>query len=416
MKFRSRTLAGLVLLAVVGAGCGSSKSTAGTASGNGASGGAASGGGSGGTTTVGLYGDFTGLSASGNKTSLEGLEAGIYEAGLNGVKLKFVQADTQTSPTAALSAAKQLVEQDHVSAVVSVSALTFLAANYLKQQNVPVVGVAEDGGEWATDTNMFSTYGFLDPTKVSTGPGQFFKMVGATDIGTLGYGISPQSADAAKNTALSAQYAGLKVGYENTNFPFGSTNVAPIAIAMKNAGVDGIASETDPNTTFALIQALRQNGDDLKASIVPDGYGGDLAQAGPSAEQIGQDAYFTLSFEPVEMHTQATQQFQTALTHAGVAGEPTYAEYGGYTSAALLVQALKQTGANPSHAALISALSSITDFNAWGLLGGHTLSMANRAASDIGVDGCGYYTKLVGTAFQLVPNADPLCGTEVPGH
>lgn len=382
------------------AGCSSSKSTS-------------SGGGSGAATTIGLFGDFTGESASGNKTSSIGLEAGIYEAGLEGVKLKFVEADTQTSPTGALTAAQKLVEQDHVNAVVAVSALTFLAADYLKKAGIPVVGVAEDGGEWVGDTNMFSTYGFLNPTAVSNGGGEFFKMEGATTIGSLGYGISPQSSSAAKNIVASAQAAGLKIGYLNANFTFGSTNVAPIAIAMKNKGVDGIASETDPNTTFALIQALRQSGDDLKVAIVPDGYGGDLTQAGPNAISIGQGVYFTLSFEPVEMHTQATDLFQSALSHAGVTGDPTYAEYGGYTSAALLTQALKKTGPNPSHTALISALSSITNFNAWGLLGSHQLDLSNRAASAIGVDGCGYYVKLVGSNFQLVPNADPFCGTEV---
>lgn len=411
MKTKNKTaLAGLALLAVVGAGCSSSKSS--TAS----SGGASSSGGSGATTTVGLFGDFTGESASGNKTSNLGLEAGIYEAGLHGVKLRFVQADTQTSPTGALAAAQQLVEQDHVTAVVAVSALTFLAANYLKQHDVPVVGLAEDGGEWVTDDNMFSTFGFLDPTKASTGGGQFFKMEGATNIGVLGYGISPQSADGAKNLAISALAAGLTVSYQNENFPFGSTNVQPIAIAMKNDGVNGISSETDPNTTFSLIQALHQVGDDLKVAVVPDGYGGDLAQAGPNAVAIGQGAYFTLSFEPVEMHTAATEQFQAALAHVGVTGEPTYAEYGGYTSAALLTQALQITGPNPSAAKLISTLSGITDFNAWGLLGSHELNMSDRAASAIGVDGCGYYTKLVGSSFALVPGADPLCGTEITGQ
>ena len=407
MKIGRATLAGLTILGALAAGCGSSKSAStSTSSGSSASGA---------TTTIGLLGDFTGEAASGNKTSNLGLEAGIYEAGLQGVKLKFVQADTQTSPTGALAAAKQLVEQDHVSAIVAVSALTFLATDYLKAQNVPIVGVAEDGGEWVTDSNMFSTYGFLVPTAVSTGAGEFYKMEGATDIGSLGYGISPQSADAAKNIAASARAAGLKVGYLNANFPFGSTNVEPIAIAMKDGGVDGMASETDPNTTFALIQALRQAGDDLKVAVVPDGYGGDLSQAGPAAAQIGQGVYFTLSFEPVEMNTNATKQFQAALTRAGVTGLPTYAEYGGYTSAALLTQALKVTGPNPSNTALISALSKITAFNAWGLLGNHPVSMSDRAASAIGPGGCGYYTKLVGSNFQLVPNADPFCGTEVSG-
>lgn len=410
MKIARTALVGAVAVAALAAGCSSSKSTS-TDKGSGTT----SGSGSGGTTTIGLYGDFTGLSASGNKTSVLGLEAGIYQAGLEGVKLRFDEADTQTSPTGALAAAQKLVEQDHVNAVVAVSALTFLAASYLAKNDIPVVGVAEDGSEWASDPNMFSAYGFLNPSAVSTGGGEFFKMEGATAIGAVGYSISPTSADAAKSIAKSAQAAGLTAPYVNANFPFGSTNVQPVAIQMKSDGVNGLASETDPNTTFALIAALKQLGDDLKVAIIPDGYGGDLSQAGPSAETIGQGAYFTLSFEPVEMETAATKQFQADLAHVGVTGLPTYAEYGGYAGVALLVQGLQMTGADPSHSTLISALSSITNFNAWGLLGDHDLSMADRAASAIGVDGCGYYTKLVGTSFQLVPGADPLCGTEISG-
>ena len=109
--------------------------------------------------------------------------------------------------------------------------------------------------------NMFSVFGFLNPADVSTTFGQLYKLLGAHIVGTLGYGISPSSADSAKGAAVSAQAAGLKVGYLNANFPFGGTNVAPEALAMKTAGVDGLYGSVDPNTSFALITALRQDGD-----------------------------------------------------------------------------------------------------------------------------------------------------------
>lgn len=32
-----------------------------------------------------------------------------------------------------------------------------------------------------------------------------------------------------------------------------------------------------------------------------------------------------------------------------------------------------------------------------------------------GPDGCEYFVKLSGSTFHLVPNADPLCGTIIPG-
>jgi ABC-type branched-subunit amino acid transport system substrate-binding protein len=370
--------------------------------------------GSGKTYTVGILTDVTGLASSGNKTSVQGVQAGTVLAHRNGYTIKYVVGDTGTSPSGVLTAAQKLVQQDHVLAVVAVGALTFSAAPFLTAQGVPVVGAAEDGPEWTTSKNMFPVYGYIDTTLVSTGAGQYFKMQGATNVGTLGYSISPTSAENAKGTAMSAQAVGLSAGYVNANFPFGSTNVEPVALAMKSAGVDGMYASVDPNTGFALISALRQSGDNPKVALLPTGYGGDLQQAGPTAQQIAQNVSFISLFEPVEMHTAATMQFQSDLKSVGVTGDPTYAEYAGYASVALLVQALQGAGSAPSQSALVKALSGITSFNAAGLLGSHPINLSQRTGS-AGPDNCGWYTKYSGSTFQLVPGAVPLCGSVVPG-
>ncbi len=403
-----RWLAPMAAVVVLAAACSSSPSSSGSSTTSGSGGGSH-------TYTVGILTDLTGPAASGNKTSPMGVQAGAVVASKQGYTIKYVVADTGTSPSGALTAAQQLVEQDHVFAVIAVSALTFGAAPYLTAHNIPVIGAAEDGPEWITSKNMFSVFGPLDTTKVATTPGQFFKMEGVTNVGTLGYSVAPASSEAAKATAASAEHAGLKAGYVNSSFPFGSTNVAPVALAMKSAGVNGIETETDPNTAFALVAALRQAGANPKVALLPTGYGGDLEQAGPGALQAAQDVYFLASFEPVEMHTAATQQFQNALKAAGVTHDPTYAEYIGYTSVAMLVQGLQGAGSNPSQAALITSLSGIHAFTAAGLFGSHTLDLGQRHNAVLGVDNCFWVTKLSGSTFGLVANADPICGTVIPG-
>ena len=371
--------------------------------------------GSKGTYTVGIYGDLTGLASSGNKTSVEGVKAGIAWAATQGYNIKYVVADTTSSPTGALSAAKKLVEEDHVNAVVSVSSLMLLASSYLTSQGVPVVGVAEDGPEWITSKNMFSTFGPIDTTKVATTFGDFFKAQGATSVGTLGYSISPASAESAKAAAVSAQVAGLQAPYVNASFAFGSTNVQPIALQMKSKGIDAFTASVDPNTGFALVTALRQAGVNLKVALLPTGYGGDLQQAGPGALQAAQNVYFLSTWEPVEMNTPATQQFQTALKSEGITGDPTYAEYAGYTSIVLLVQGLDAAGPNASASAIINGLSGITKWTSGGLFGDHSIDLSQRVSGAIGADNCIYMTKLTGQTFQLVPGEDPICGTIVPG-
>jgi ABC-type branched-subunit amino acid transport system substrate-binding protein len=410
LKSRVRVVAAVAAAGLLVGACSSSKpkstGSAGTAN-TGSSGG-------GKTITIGVLTDLTGPAASGNKTYVNGVNAGLEVAKRDGYTIKYVVGDTQTSPSAALAAAQKLVNQDHVLAVLAQSALAFSAAPYLNSHNIPVIGVAEDAAEWGTDKNMFPVGGALHVDAVTTTLGQIFKLLGATTVGTLGYSVSPSSADSAKGGIKSAVAAGLKQGYLNANFPFGSTNVQPIAIAMKSAGVDAFYASVDPNTGFALITALRQEGDPLKAAVLPDGYGADTLQAGPGALREAQNVYFLLGYEPVEMNTAATKQLQSDMTASGTSGVPTYGEYNGYVSVGLLLRALKSAGSSPTQASLISALSNIHDWDALGLWGGRTIDINDRV--DVLSSGtCSWVTKLVGSDFQLVAGATPICGTVLKG-
>jgi branched-chain amino acid transport system substrate-binding protein len=416
---QKKLFAAVAAVVVLAAGCGSSKSSAGGPASTGApasAGGTASTGGGGSTTyTVGLLTDLTGLGASSSKSSVQGVQAGIAEAAKEGYHIKMVVADTATSPAQVLSGAQKLVDQDHVSAVIAISGLTFAAAHFLTSRGVVVLGAAQDGPEWMTSMNMFSVYGPLDLTKVATTFGKFLKMVGGTNLGVIGYGISPSSAESAKGNGVSAQAAGIKLGYVNANFPFGGTNVGPVVLAMKAAGVDSVTGGVVPATVFALNTALRQQGVKVKVVLMPTGYGADLAEGGPAAATDAQGLYFQLAFQPVEMQTAATKQFQSALSSVGVTGDPGQSMYLGYATIDMFLRGLKVTGPNPTPAALISALSGIKDFDAWGLLGSHTLDLGQRTGIVNGPGNCDYFTKYVGSTFQLVPGADPLCGDTIPG-
>ena len=396
-----RLVSAVAAAAVVAAGCASSKPSGSAAPAKGT------------TITIGVLTDGTGLAASSNFTFVRGVRAGMQIAARDGYNIKYVVADTQSLPNGALSAAQKLVQQDHVFAIVAQSALLFAAAGYLTGAHVPVIGAAEDGAEWITAKNMFGVYGAPHEEVVSTTFGQFMKNQGVTTVGTLGYSISPSSSESAKGAAKSAEAVGLKAGYVNASFPFGSTNVAPVALAMKAAHVDGFYASVDPNTGFSLITALRQAGQDLKAALLPTGYGGDLLQAGPGALQAAQNVYFSLTYEPVEMHTAATRQFQTDLAAVGVTGDPTYAEYNGYLSIGMLVRGLRAAGGNPTQATLLQALSAMHDWDAYGLVGSHHLDINNRGAA--GMTDCVWVAKLSGSKFEVVPGADPICGSVVPG-
>jgi branched-chain amino acid transport system substrate-binding protein len=369
------------------------------------------------TYTVGVLVDMTGLASTNNRSSPQGVEAGVGVAAEAGFKIKYVVADTQSTPTGTLTAAQKLVEQDHVFAVLALSALTFAAAPYLTSRGIPVIGAAQDATEWTTSRNMFSVIGTRDYTKVYSQDGLIFKDLGATNVASIGYSISPSSAGAAKAAAISARLAGLKVGYLNANFPFGSTNVAPTALAIKTAGSDGLNASIETNTEFALIEALRQDGINPKVALVSTGYGNDLSTGGPGAERMAQGLYFPLGWEPAELHTAATEKLQNALkTYANVTGDPGWGQVLGYMSVDAFVQGLRLAGPNPTQADLIEALEGVRNYNGAGLYGTHSVSFAMDQRGKVsGAQNCEWVVQYSGTTFHLLPGMEPICGETIPG-
>lgn len=397
--------AAAVATVLLAAGCGSSSSGGSTAGATGAA--------TNKTITVGVIADMTGAAASGNKSVVQGVKAGTYYASRNGYTIKYIVGDTATNPATALAIAQKFVTQDHVFAVLANSSLLFAAAPYLTAHNVPVIGAAEDGPEWITSKNMYSIFGALQTTKVATTMGKFFKMQGVTNLGVAAYSL-PIASESGAAAAASAEAAGIKVGYLNAKVSLGS-DVAPIVLAMKDAKVDGIVMQMDPDTAFGIIKGLRDQGVNLKVALLPTGYGGDLLQAGPGALAAAQNVYFLSGYELMEMGTPATKSFAADLKSAGVNGVPAYGMYNGYISVGLLVQALKAAGANPTSASLLTALSGIHDFTALGLYGSHKLDINDRENIVAGADNCQWIAKLEGSTFKPVPNAIPVCGDIVPG-
>jgi branched-chain amino acid transport system substrate-binding protein len=369
------------------------------------------------TYTLGVLTDLTGAGSSAAKSTPLGVQAGVGLANSEGYHLKYVVADTGSTPSGALTAAERLVDEDHVFAVIAVSGLTFGAAPFLAAHHIPVIGSASDASEWLTLPNMFSIIGYENYNNVYSTFGDFFKLEGATNIASLGYSISPSSSESAKGTALSAQAAGLKVGYLNAEFPFGGTDTGPVALAMKSAGVDGFTGAIELNTFLALNTDLRQEGVTLKVPLTATGYGGDLIQGGPGASANAQGVYFLSSYEPVEMQTPATQKFQSALQkYAGVTGDPTSNEYWGYVSIDAFVTGLNAAGNNPTQQQFITAMLGINNYTAAGLWGTHSISFAVASRGQaLNADNCIWVAQYSGTTFHLVSGAEPICGAIVPG-
>ncbi|ADP80793.1 ABC transporter substrate-binding protein [Pseudofrankia inefficax] len=368
------------------------------------------------TLKIGVLADITGpLSTIGN-AALNGIKAGIEDVKSQGYDVQYTLADTNSTPAGAVIAARRLVDQQHVTAVLTGSAMTFASAPYLQQHQIPVIGPALDGPHWIDDTNMFPTYGYLKPTQVATTIGKLLKQQGVSNVASVGYSLK-SAAQAASGYAASAEVAGLRVGYLNTTVPVGSTDVGPLVLAMRNAKIDGFVGPLASATAIAVLTGLRQQGVEVKFAAVQSGYGNDLLKAGPATARNATGAYFLTSYQPVEMNTPATQRFQRALRAVGAPAEPSAATYDGFTAVELLVRGAKATSGTATSSGLIKTLGSITDWDGAGLFGSVRVDFADRTrTSSVGVNDCLFVSRWDGTAFQPVTGATPVCGAAVPGR
>ncbi|MCW2522160.1 MAG: hypothetical protein JWO63_495 [Frankiales bacterium] len=413
MRVKALSIASVVLLAVTAlTACSSSKS--GTASGN-----SGSTQGTSGTIKLGVITDLSGPASSGFISTEKGIKAFVNginaDGGINGQQLSYVVADTASTAPGALTAAQKLVQSDKVFAIIEVSTVFYGAEPYLLKQGVPVVGGGFDGPIWnvATNTNLFDSAGTTSYTRVNSAAGEYLKAHGVTTCGTIGYSSSVSAQKSATGIMKSCAAAGLKQGYINNQVPFGSTDMGAIALAIKNAGVDGMYVPVVPATGFALAAALKQIGVTLKSFLLPTGYGGDLLESS-AAVTAAQGYEFASVGAPIETDNAATKKFAADLATVGVTGAPTFAQQEAYVSMSAFAVGLKAAGANPSRAAFMTALRKVNDFDADGLLAPSKIDFSNfnQFGQGAGTAGCIFAARLTGTKFTVVPGT-PFCGKDV---
>ena len=371
------------------------------------------------TIKIGLITSLTGAASSEYldlpKAAQARADAANANGGVGGRKLQLVTCDDTSAPTGNAECAQKLVAEG-VFGIIAESPFVFGGYKYMQQQGIPVTGGAYDGPEWGTqpNTNMFSTTGPSDPHQPQyTQPATLMKQTGVTTVAAFGYGESPSSSAAAKGFAFSAKYVGLTVGYLNSSLPFGTVDTAPLALTMKQNGINGVSMEMDENTNFAILTAAKQAGVDMKVAISATGYGQSLLND-PSAVRDGQGTYFPPVAAPVELKSQATQTMQAAFAkYAGFTGVPDFDWYEGWLGTDLMIEGLQVAGTNPTRSAFITNLRQVTNYTGGGLLPApvsYSLSSFGQAPQTL----CGWYTILQASQFMVINGGKPVCGTLIP--
>jgi branched-chain amino acid transport system substrate-binding protein len=210
--------------------------------------------------------------------------------GVNGRKIEMEIVDDASSG-ANLTSTQDLVKNRDVFAIVNNSSFAFLSYRYMLEQGVPMIGGGFDGTYYTQKGNedIISALGSGTPfpgLSYTTTP-KVMKMLGAKKTAALAYGASASSTASAKTLQQYAVPAvGLDPVYTNTSVDFGSTDVGPLVLGIKNAGADAVYLPMVAASNIAVVQGLQQNGVEMKANVLATGYGQEFLDS-PVAKTLG---------------------------------------------------------------------------------------------------------------------------------
>jgi branched-chain amino acid transport system substrate-binding protein len=341
------------------------------------------------------------------------IKAENAKGGVNGRKITPVIVDDSGAQNN-LQASQSLVQNDEVFAVVNNSSFAFLSYRYLLENGVPMVGGGYDGNEYGQPGNekLISILGNIAPVygaQYTPGFVQLMKKAGATKVGTVSYGASASSTAAAQNMQKYAvPAAGLDPAYTNTTVEFGTTDVGPLVLGMKNAGVDATYLPLVLSSNLAILQNAAQNNLNFKLAVLATGYGQSLLDE-PASQTIGSNVLFAQNWAPVELKNAATKKFQADLKkYGGYEGVPDFGVYTGYLTADLLIKGLQASGKDLTRDGFITATKGLNTWDAAGL----ACQPVDVSAAGFGKQpqtACAWYVKIKDGKF--VPyNKKPITG------
>lgn len=193
--------------------------------------------------------------------------------------------------------------------------------------------------------------------------------VGATRVASLGYGVSENSKDCANAGAATIDTYGGDVGaesaYVNDSLDYGLPNgIAPEVTAMKEAEVDMVSACIDLNGMKTLAEELERQGMGDVPMYHPNTYNQQFVR---EAGDLFEGDIIAAQFLPFEAeHTEALDAFSTAMEESGE--ELSELAMVGWINADAAFTSLLAAGPEFDREAVISAMNSITDYDAGGLI------------------------------------------------
>jgi len=254
---------------------------------------------------------------------------------------------------------------------VFVATLLFSGAEDLEDAGIPTYVWNISSAEVNGRTNLFGHTAVSCPAGCTARVKPYLaNSVGAEKIGILGYGVSENSKQGAITDRASFELyeseTGASVVYFNDDLAFGLPNgIGPEVTAMKDAGVDFVATSIDLNGMKTLAQEMQRQGMDDVVLYHPNTYNQEfVAEAG----DLFNGDLVVPSFLPFEYDTdlEAQKKFFEFMEAQG--SDLSELAMIGWLNADLAFTGLLEAGPEFDQASVIAATNELTEYDAGGLI------------------------------------------------
>jgi branched-chain amino acid transport system substrate-binding protein len=330
---------------------------------------------------VGMSGPFSGGLSLLGQSVRDGVEIAFAEindaGGVNGRKLELIAEDDAYEPMKTIAAAKKLVEQDKVAALVAVTGTAPSAAllPFIRESKTPMLFPYAFAHALTTPLNrdVFTT---LPEVRVQMMvlANYILKDLKQTKVAAI-YQNDDFGQDAV--AGLEERFGAAKITLVKLPFDRGTTNFSGVVAQAKAAGVEHVVFLGIPKDAALVMREANNLG--WKPQFSGHNALGDpqtFQLAGPLAE----GAIAIAVMEPLDSEKPAVKAFLAAQQKYKPNTKPTTYSMHGYQSGKLFAEALKRSGGKTDEASIVSALESMKSYDT-GLMAPLTFSADQHAGA-----------------------------------
>ncbi|HVV29619.1 MAG TPA: ABC transporter substrate-binding protein [Mycobacteriales bacterium] len=351
--------------------------------------------------SIGTYSGFNGQAAKATAQAVQAWAAMTNaHGGINGHPVDVIVKDDQGDPAKSLQAAKSVVQQDHVIAIVGQheSGLESAWASYVDAAKVPVIGGNGVGEPWVDDPNFFPTAATAPNLDLMTE--YLTNLLGKKSYGVVYCAEAPACAQAGTLAAQGAKKLGISFA-GGLSIATAAPDYTAQCLSLKDKGAEVVFTGTQISADIRFIENCRSNGFD---PVFVNNAQNWTAQQ--TTNPVWDGAWLFSETAPWTGSSDALVQFRDAMKQYQPSAPLNSSATAGWSAAVVFGRAAAQLGDTPTSSDLYAGLYALgAQYDADGLMPPVTYAQGKPAAQKA----CGWYLQVKAGKVTTPKGEAPTC-------